>query len=73
MNTVGVAASNVGVYTYIRLYTYIMLRFTYTMYIGLCYACLILISAFVGPENQHYNYKMRSEKLHKTPYIFIHF
>lgn len=75
MNPVGVAASNVGAYTHIRLYTYIMLRFTrtYTVYIGLCYACIILKSAFVGLENQHYNYTMRSVKLHKTPYVFTHF
>jgi hypothetical protein len=36
MNIVGAAASSAGAYTYICLYTYIMLHHTYTVYIYLC-------------------------------------
>jgi len=27
----------------------------------------------LGPQNQHFNYTMRSVTPHKTPYMHIHF
>ena len=62
-------AVRVHIRTYICLYTYIMLYYTYTVF----YVCINVKSAFSGPQNQHFNYIMRSTTLHKICCIYIHF
>lgn len=68
MNTMGVAASSARAHTYIPLYTYIMLCYTYIVY----NVCIDLQSAFVR-TTQLFNSIMHTVILLKTSCIYIHF
>jgi hypothetical protein len=48
---------------YVRLYTYVIPYYTYTA----------SVAPLSGPQNQHFNYKIRATTLHKTSCIYIHF
>jgi hypothetical protein len=57
---------------YISLYAYIMLCYTYTVYI--CRLCMHKRkrTSLSGPQNQHLNYTMRSVALHRICCSYLH-
>ena len=74
MHTAGVAASSASARMYIRLYAYIILYYTYILYIIRYYVCVSEKCAFVKAANSPFwlNNALRSITLLKTSYIYTH-